>query len=143
VSAIEACPLLLGAAVIISGAVGRTELRASAAGAAAAFPGAVGASAAGAGGIWIAGIAGRLAPPPERAFGAFAPTSIGRVTTTAGAPCPAAARVPDPGDAGDLPGIWFAADEPLFDCGRFAAGIPFCVCFDVAGVPFCGGAFGC
>jgi hypothetical protein len=96
VSAIEACPLVLTAYTIISGAVGRFELRASPADAATVLAdAALGAGAAAVGGpIEMAGIAGRPAPagcgrapasaracPP----GDVAPRSMGRVTTTAGA----------------------------------------------------------
>src|SRR3984957_3335061 len=165
VSAIEACPLLTGP--IISGAVGRTELRASPEAAPAALAGVAEAPAGGAlaagipgavgGPIEMAGIAGRLAPPePGRAAasgrtgapGAVAPTSMGRVTTTAG------------GGAGDAAGAGrgfafgceaafedcapdCAPDVPLFGEGAWAAGIPRCVGFVDDGALFGACGFGC
>lgn len=158
--------MLLGPDVIISGAVGRTELRASPGGAATAFAaGGLAAGAAAVGGpIEIAGIAGRLAAdagrPPESpradAAGAVAPTSMGRVTTTAGdaaagacaGAAPAATLGPDAGGAAtgatfDEPDDGCAFDVPLFDCGVCAAGIPRCVGFADDAVPFCGWALGC
>jgi hypothetical protein len=159
--------LLLGPAVIISGAVGRTELRASPGGAATALAaGGLAAGAAAVGGpIEMAGMAGRLAPadaerPPESAragaAGAIAPTSMGRVTTTAGdavaggcaGAAPAATLGPEPGGAAtgatfDDPDDGCPFDVPLFDCGVCAAGIPRCVGFADDAVPFCGWALGC
>jgi hypothetical protein len=73
----DAWPLLTGP--IISGAVGRTDVRVSVG---SGLAGAVAAGVAG-GPIWIAGMAGRERAAAADATGA-APTSMGRVTTTAG-----------------------------------------------------------
>ena len=90
-SAMEAWPLDAGG--IISGAVGRTDLRGSA-GAGAAFAGAGLAATATVGGpMEMAGISGRERGPPllaavagvARAAALVPPTSMDRVTTTAGA----------------------------------------------------------
>jgi len=113
--------------------------------------------------IEIAGIAGRLADVEREAESAregaawvVAPTSMGRVTTTAGvdvegdrAPVAGAGAGRGPGPSAGWAGVAFAApdvdwgpDAPR-DCGGCAAGIPRCVAFVATGVPFCAWGLGC
>jgi hypothetical protein len=115
--------------------------------------------------IEMAGIAGRLADvgpvreaesTREGPAGVFAPTSMGRVTTTAGvdvdgdrAPVAGAGGGRGPGPSADWAGTAFAAPEvdcgpeAARDCGGCAAGIPRCVAFVATGVPFCAWGLGC